>query len=104
VVLEYIYLKTRDILIIRHISKKSCWLAVMLVVSLFAKAQNCAILTSPSILPVEDQLTWTDEGVAGGYILTLTDEVPIPQKNTSSPEGKTSEDDDDDDKGPIALF
>ena len=45
----------------------------MLVVSLFAKAQNCAILTSPSILPVEDQLTWTDEGVAGGYILTLTD-------------------------------
>jgi len=45
----------------------------MLVVSLFAKAQNCAILTSPNPLPVENQLTWTDEGVAGGYILTITD-------------------------------
>lgn len=45
---------------------------MMLVVSLFAKAQNCAMLTSPNILPVENQVTWTDEGVAGGYILTIT--------------------------------
>lgn len=45
----------------------------MFIFSLFAKAQNCAILTSPDLLPVEDQLTWTDEGVAGGYTLMITD-------------------------------
>ena len=45
----------------------------MLVVTAFVKAQDCAILTSPSILPVESPVTWTDEGVAGGYILTITD-------------------------------
>ncbi len=45
----------------------------LLVVSAFAKAQDCAILTSPNVLPVEDPVTWTDEGVAGGYVLTLID-------------------------------
>ncbi len=65
--------KIGDILNVDYIFKKSYCLVLMLVVSAFAKAQDCAILTSPTVLPVEDQLTWTDEGVAGGYILTLTD-------------------------------
>ncbi|MEP0265110.1 T9SS type B sorting domain-containing protein [Dokdonia sp.] len=46
---------------------------LLFVVSAFAKAQDCATLTSPNPLPVENELTWTDEGVAGGYTLMITD-------------------------------